>query len=152
MISSNSKTSLKSKPIGDESKKKSPGKEKNIPMDGLRIAMEMKDLHIKIIEDKNEHLNKFRTELEGKINSAKQEAKEEIKTLKSDAIKVAGLICTVLIAVLGLVAWLIVPDINNIKSIPVHKEKIEQLEKNFDKLITSKKLTTLEVNQTLKKK
>jgi hypothetical protein len=119
MISSNSKTSLKSKPIGDESKKKSPRKEKNIPMDGLRFAMEMKDLHIKIIEDKNEDLNKFRTELEVKINSAKQEAKEEIKTLKSDAIKVVWLICGVLCAVLGLLAYLIAPDINNIKSIPV---------------------------------
>lgn len=105
-----------------------------------------KDIRIAILENNenfkkeiNEHLNKFRTELEGKINSAKQETKEEIKTLKSDAIKVAGLIITVLCTVLGLVAWLIVPDINNIKSIPVHKEKIEQLEKNFDKLFASKK-------------
>jgi len=135
MINSNSADLLKSKlmPKSTEVKGKSQRKNiKKIPIDDVSNATNSV-INSAIVENQILKYNdKIRTQIEDKI-----------KSVKHDVFKWVGIISIVIAisfaTVTAVLTYLVKSYTEEIKLIPVHENKIEQLEKKFDKFCTNKK-------------
>lgn len=112
---------------------------KEVEVESTIASLIDKDIRIAI----HENNDKFRTEIEDKIKSVKQEIRDDKILFLNTTKWVIGIISGIIISVISLFYYLYMPDI---KLIPVHedriknlKEDINNLEKNFEKFFKNKK-------------